>query len=119
MVSKAEELLQKVKEEKDSREKKLKEKEKANSFFAKVFEAESLTHNKVVAHPETKKIMGRKFRYIEDGNGKNIYDYVCYNENPEEKEFLKKLDVQFDKDDPKDGSWVNGRVKVNWKDRNY
>lgn len=119
MVSKAEELLNKVQEEKQTRDEKLIERAKADKFFAKVFQAENNTHNRTLIHPETKKVIGRKFKYREDGDGKNIYDYVCYNEDPFEQKMLEKLKIEFDENDPKDGSWVDKRIKIDWKDRTY
>lgn len=118
-INKAKELLEKVKSEKAQFEQDKKDKQKADEFVNKVFTALTKTHTRRVIDPNTRKFIGIKFRYVEDSYGKDIYDYVAYNTDPFEQKILEKLEIKFDPNDPKDGSWIDKPININWLNTKY
>ena len=116
----AQEILQKVSAERKQREEDKLSKQKADEFFAKLQHCLTLTQTRTIVDPNTKKWIGMKFKYTEDGYGKNIYDYVEYNDNPEEQKLLENIEVRYmDANDPKDGSWIEKGIDIVWKNKNY
>lgn len=115
----AKELLQKVIKERDAKKLAKEEKNKAHTFFHRVFDSLNKTRTRKIIDPNTGKFIGIRFKYIEDSYGKSIYDYVCYNNDPFELKLLEKIEVQFDPNDPKDNTWVDKPVNIVWLDRHY
>lgn len=115
----AKQLLEKVTKEREEKKLAKEEREKANMFFNNVFSSLTYTRTRKIVDPNTHKFIGMRFKYTEDANNKSIYDYVCYNNDPFELKLLEKIEVKFDPNDPKDGSWIDKPISINWIDRNY
>lgn len=108
----AEQILNKVAEEKAERQKVIDDKNKATEFYDRVFVALTKIRSRRVAHPKTKKFIGIKFKYKIDGYGKTIYDYICYNKDSFEKKLIENLEIKFDPNDKKDGGWIDKRISI-------
>lgn len=115
----AKQILEKVTKERDEKKLRHEERDKAHIFFSNVFAALTYTRTRKITDPVTNKFIGMRFKYTEDPNNKSIYDYVCYNNDPFELKLLEKIEVVFDENDPKDGSWIDKPITINWIDRHY
>lgn len=115
----AKQILEKVSQERSSRKQALEEREKANKFYHRLHLALTKTRTRKVEDPITHKHIGMRFKYTEDGNGKSIYDYLFYNNDPFEQKLIENLNIKIDPNDPKDGSWVDKPIKLGWLNRNY
>jgi hypothetical protein len=115
----AKSILEKLTKERSDKKLRKEEKEKANTFFDRVFNSLTKTRTRKLSDPNTSKFIGMRFKYMEDSYGKSIYDYVCYNNDPFEQKLLEKIEVKFDDNDPKDGSWVDKPIQIVWLDVHY
>lgn len=112
-------LLDKVTKDKQDREQARADTKRANEFIDKIFRALNKIHSRRIVDPRTKKFIGMKFKYVEDAEGKSIYDYIVYNKDPFEKKLLENLEFKFDPSDNKDGQWINKRIKPVWLNTKY
>ena len=112
-------LLDKVTKDKQDREQERADKKRANEFIGKIFGALQKIHSRRITDPRTKKFIGMKFKYVPDGSGKSIYDYIVYNKDPFEKKLLESLEFEFDPNDNKDGQWIDKRIKPVWLNTKY
>ena len=115
----AKQILAEVTKEREERKQTLEEREKANLFYHKIEVARTKTQTRRIEDPITHKYIGMRFKYTEDGDGKNIYDYLFYNNDPFEQKLLENLEIRIDPKDPKDGSWVDKPIDIVWLNRNY
>jgi hypothetical protein len=113
------ELLDKITKDKEDREQARADKKRANEFIGKIFGALQKIHSRRITHPVTRKFIGMKFKYVSDGEGKTIYDYIVYNKDPFEKKLLENMEFEFDENDNKDGQWIDKRIKPIWLNTKY
>ncbi|MDR4491383.1 MAG: hypothetical protein R2685_10860 [Candidatus Nitrosocosmicus sp.] len=112
-------LLDKITKEKKDREEERENKKRANEFVGKIFASLQNCVTRRVIDPKTKRVIGYKFKYTTDGEGKSIYDYICYNKDEFEKKILEKMEFTFDPKDEKDGGWIDKRVEITWLNTRY
>lgn len=114
-----EQLLNKVTKEKQDLQKTIDDRNRAHEFYDNVFNSLTKIHSRRITDPRTKRFIGMKFKYITDGNGKSIYDYVEYNKDPFEQKLLENLEVKYDENDSKDGSWIDKTISITWLNTKY
>lgn len=108
-------LLEKVKKEKKEGEEAKEAKTKVKEFVNRVFASLNCVVTRKIADPKTKRVIGQKFKYVNDRYGNSIYDYLVYNKNEFEKNIIEKCwKITFDENDNKDCSWIDTRVDIAW-----
>lgn len=115
----AQQLLEKITKEKQDVDTQRANLKRANEFIGKIFGALQKTMTRRIVHPNTKKVIGYKFKYYGDGDGKTIYDYVTYNKDPFEKKILESLAIRYAEDDNQDCNWISKRIQIDWLNTKY
>lgn len=119
VIDQAQQLLEKITKEKQDVDTKRDNLKRANEFIGKIFRALQKTMTRRIIHPNTKKVIGYKFKYFADGDGKTIYDYITYNKDPFEKKILENLTIRYAEDDQQDCNWISKRIQIDWLNTNY
>lgn len=114
----AKDILERVNKERNAKKLAKEERQKAHKFYARLWTALAKTKTRVIVDPNTKRWIGMKFKYGEV-DGQSIYDMVCYNNDPFEQKLLENIEVIFDPNDQKDGSWVSKPIDIKWLNKNY
>lgn len=113
-------LLEKVKSEKKEKEEKRQAKKKAKEFVNRVFASLNCVATRKIKNPKTNKIIGQKFRYINDKYGNSIYDYLEYNKDAFQRKIIEKCwKIRYDPNDNKDGGWIDERVDITWVNKDF